>query len=114
MGWLIEQLEARGYAATRYGYLMLRDLAEPIADDDLPDGLTSRHGTPDDLQAIWRDSTRLLPITGIMWRHRSATTSTGWPADESILAPVLWYGTGTRSPAWDDQLHAAEATGRSG
>ncbi len=88
MGWLIEQLETRGYAATRYGYLMLRDLAEPIADDDLPDGLTSRHCTPDDLRPIWD---AMLEAFRDHWGFREHTEADyqAW-IKQPELDPNLW------------------------
>lgn len=38
----VQVMEATGYAAARFGYLMRRDLADPIAEPTLPAGLTVR------------------------------------------------------------------------
>ena len=45
--------ESEGYAIVRYGFLMVRDLAEPIADAPLPDGLEVRPVDPKDHRRIW-------------------------------------------------------------
>jgi mycothiol synthase len=45
--------EARGYVPTRYGFVMRRDLAEPIPHVALPDGLEVRAVTPDQHRQIW-------------------------------------------------------------
>lgn len=45
--------EARGYAPVRYGFLMRRDLAEPIPDVPLPSGLEIRPVAAEDHRAIW-------------------------------------------------------------
>ena len=45
--------EAMGYAPIRYGFVMRRDLGEPIADAPMPAGLELRHVTPDQHRRIW-------------------------------------------------------------
>lgn len=45
--------ESEGYRIVRYGFLMLRDLAEPIPELDLPDGLEIRPVHASDHRAIW-------------------------------------------------------------
>lgn len=45
--------ESEGYRIVRYGFLMLRDLREPIADRALPAGLRLRPVDPRDHRAIW-------------------------------------------------------------
>lgn len=44
---------ARGYAPVRYGFLMRRDLSEPIPDVALPNGLELRPVLPDEHRRIW-------------------------------------------------------------
>ena len=46
-------LEAAGYQAVRWGYLMRRDLAEPIEARALPAGLTARAAHPDEYRQVW-------------------------------------------------------------
>lgn len=46
-------LEAEGYQPVRWGYLMRRDLAEPIEQRALPDGLTARAPRPDEYRQVW-------------------------------------------------------------
>jgi mycothiol synthase len=45
--------EAEGYQVVRHGFLMLRDLGDPIPDLPLPDGLEVRPVRPADHRAIW-------------------------------------------------------------
>ncbi|MGQ0601033.1 MAG: GNAT family N-acetyltransferase [Anaerolineales bacterium] len=49
----IAALEAANYTAVRWGYLMTRDLAEPIEDRALPEGLEVRPVTVEHYRAIW-------------------------------------------------------------
>ena len=44
---------AEGYEIVRYGYLMLRDLADPLVDAALPDGLEVRPVEATDHRRIW-------------------------------------------------------------
>lgn len=46
-------LEAEGYTAVRWGYLMRRDLAQPIERRALPEGLTARAPRPDEYRKVW-------------------------------------------------------------
>jgi len=46
-------LESEGYTAVRWGYLMRRDLAEPIEERALPAGLTARAPRPDEYRQVW-------------------------------------------------------------
>ncbi|MDW8326951.1 MAG: GNAT family N-acetyltransferase [Anaerolineales bacterium] len=46
-------LEAAGYRAVRWGYLMRRDLSEPIEERALPAGLEVRPVTPADYRKVW-------------------------------------------------------------
>ena len=45
--------EAAGFEIIRYGFLMTRDLAQPIASRPLPDGLAIRPVEPADHRRIW-------------------------------------------------------------
>src|SRR6185503_7768105 len=45
--------ERLGYERIRYGFIMRRDLAAPIADAPMPDGLETRPVTPDQHRRIW-------------------------------------------------------------
>ena len=45
--------EATGYAPIRYGFLMRRDLSEPIPDAPMPEGLETRPVTADQHRRIW-------------------------------------------------------------
>ena len=44
---------SEGYAIVRYGFILLRDLADPIAEPPLPDGLEVRPVDPADHRRIW-------------------------------------------------------------
>ncbi|HXI81269.1 MAG TPA: GNAT family N-acetyltransferase [Verrucomicrobiae bacterium] len=45
--------ESEGYAIVRYGFMMVRDLTEPIPELPLPDGLEVRPVDPADHRRIW-------------------------------------------------------------
>jgi mycothiol synthase len=45
--------ESEGYAIVRYGFMMIRDLTEPIPELPLPDGLEVRPVQPVDHRRIW-------------------------------------------------------------
>jgi len=45
--------DALGYARTRYGFIMRRDLGQPIADAPMPEGLETRPVAPDQHRRIW-------------------------------------------------------------
>lgn len=45
--------ESEGYAIVRYGFMMVRDLTEPIPELPLPDGLEVRPVEPVDHRRIW-------------------------------------------------------------
>jgi mycothiol synthase len=45
--------ESEGYSIVRYGFMMVRDLTEPIPDVPLPDGLEVRPVDPADHRRIW-------------------------------------------------------------
>ncbi len=88
MGWLIDLLQGRGYRPRRYGYMMLRDLSDPIADGDLPDGLTSRHCSREDLRPIWD---AMAEAFRDHWGSREHTEADyeAW-AQQPELDPTLW------------------------
>jgi mycothiol synthase len=45
--------ESEGYSIVRYGFMMVRDLAEPIAELPMPDGLETRPVVAADHRRIW-------------------------------------------------------------
>lgn len=88
MGWLIDRLGARDFTATRYGYMMLRDLAEPIPSDDLPAGFSTRHCSRADLRPIWD---AMAEAFRDHWGFRELTEAdfARW-CEEPDLDPALW------------------------
>lgn len=50
---LVALLEAEGYAVVRYGFMMLRPLAEPLPEAPLPEGLELRPVVEADHRRIW-------------------------------------------------------------
>ncbi len=88
MGWMLDELKARGYAPTRYGYMMVRDLSEPIPGDDLPEGFTTRHCSRADLRAIWNAIDEAFRDH---WgfREQSEAEFDAWTQDPD-LDPTLW------------------------
>lgn len=81
-------LEAEGYAAVRWGYLMRRDLAEPIEDRALPAGLTARAPRPDEHRKVWD---ALQEAFRDHWGFRPNTEEEyqGWLA-WPLFEPSLW------------------------
>lgn len=88
MSWMTDRLVARGYAVTRYGYMMLRDLAEPIPPDDLPAGFTTRHCSRADLRSIW-DAMAEAFRDHWGFREQSEADFLRW-SEEPELDPALW------------------------
>ena len=88
MGWMLDELKERGFEPTRYGYLMVRDLSEPIPDDDLPEGFTTRHCSRGDLRAIWDAMDEAFRDH---WGFREQTEAEyeAWTQDPE-LDPTLW------------------------
>ncbi len=88
MTWMIDQLLARGYLPTRFGYLMVRDLADPIEADDLPDGFTTRHCSRADLRAVW-DAMAEAFRDHWGFREQTEVDFAQW-AEDPDLDPALW------------------------
>ncbi len=85
-------LEAAGYQAVRWGYLMRRDLSEPIEARALPAGLEVRPVKPEHYRAIWD---ALHEAFRDHWGYREATEEEyqGWltsPTFDSSLWQVAW------------------------
>lgn len=86
--------ESEGFAIARYGMMMVRDLAEPIPDLPLPDGLEIRPVDPADHRRIWdADGEAFMDH----WGHRQRTDAdfTRWfatPELETSRWRVAWDG----------------------
>ncbi len=96
--------EGAGYRIVRYGFLMVRDLAEPIDERPLPAGLEVRPVTPDQHRAIWDADTRAF--------------EDGWqPAERNEGDFLAWFAapdldTSLWQVAWDgDQVAGSVMTG---
>jgi ribosomal protein S18 acetylase RimI-like enzyme len=81
-------LEAAGYRPVRWGYLMRRDLAEPIEARALPAGLTARAPRPDEYRKVWD---ALQEAFRDHWGFRPNTEEEyeGWLA-WPLFEPSLW------------------------
>ncbi|MBL8056811.1 MAG: GNAT family N-acetyltransferase, partial [Anaerolineales bacterium] len=81
-------LEAAGYQAVRWGYLMRRDLAEPIEERALPAGLGVRPVRADEYRAVWA---ALNEAFLDHWGFRPLTDGEyeGWRAG-TTFQPELW------------------------
>lgn len=86
--------ETEGYEIVRYGFMMLRDLTEPIDDRDLPAGLEIRPVAPEDHRRIWdADAEAFLDH----WQpgERTEADFKGWfasPELDTSLWRVAWDG----------------------
>jgi ribosomal protein S18 acetylase RimI-like enzyme len=85
-------LEAAGYQAVRWGYLMRRDLAEPIEERALPAGLEVRPVTPADYRRVWEAHHEAFRDH---WGFREPTEEEyqGWlasPTFDASLWQVAW------------------------
>jgi mycothiol synthase len=100
-GWVDEReagaialLEAEGYGRVRYGFMMVRSLADPIADAPLPDGLELRPVVEADHRRIWdADSEAFRDHWGAM--TRTEEDYVGWfatPEIDTSLWRVAWDG----------------------
>jgi ribosomal protein S18 acetylase RimI-like enzyme len=83
---------SEGFAIVRYGFLMIRDLADPIAERDLPDGLEIRPVSEADHRRIWDADTEAFRD---LWNPAERTESDflGWFADphlDTSLWRVAW------------------------
>jgi len=86
--------ESEGYAIVRYGFLMLRDLSEPVPDRRLPDGLEVRPVRPEDHRLIWDADTEAFRDH---WSPAERTDADfeGWFANPDLdtrLWQVAWDG----------------------
>jgi mycothiol synthase len=85
---------AEGYEIVRYGYLMVRDLADPIADVALPDGLEVRPVDRADHRRIWDADDEAFRDH---WNAAERTDADfdAWyanPGNETRLWRVAWAG----------------------
>ncbi|MBK8045764.1 MAG: GNAT family N-acetyltransferase [Anaerolineales bacterium] len=87
-------LTGDGYRPDRYGYGMVRSLAEPLPDAPLPSGIEVRRVDPEHFRLIWeadveafRDHPGYVPPT--------ETDYDRWLSDPVIIQPALWQ------IAWD-------------
>jgi mycothiol synthase len=87
-------LTSEGYRVVRFGFLMLRDLGEPIAEAPLPVGLEVRAVSPADHRRIWdADTDAFLDH----WDHLERTDADfdAWfatPELDTTLWRVAWDG----------------------
>jgi ribosomal protein S18 acetylase RimI-like enzyme len=88
----VQLLEAAGYRAVRWGYLMRRDLSEPIEERALPAGLEVRPVTPADYRKVWEAHHEAFRDH---WGYREPTDEEyqGWlasPTFDASLWQVAW------------------------
>ncbi len=87
-------LEAEGYGRVRYGFMMIRDLAEPIPDAALPEGLDVRPVVEADHRRIWDADTEAFRDhwdAGV----RTEEDFVGWfstPGIDTSMWRVAWDG----------------------
>jgi mycothiol synthase len=86
--------ESEGYGIVRYGFMMVRDLAEPIAERPLPEGLEMRPVDPADHRRIWDADTEAFRDH---WNagERTDADFEGWfasPEIDTSLWRVAWEG----------------------
>jgi mycothiol synthase len=90
----IALLESEGYGILRYGFMMLRRLAEPIPDAPLPEGLEIRPVRPEDHRRIWDAD---VDAFRDHWKSpvRTDADFSGWFAEpelDTTLWRVAWDG----------------------
>jgi mycothiol synthase len=86
--------ESEGYRIVRYGYLMVRDLADPIADAPLPEGLEIRPVVEADHRRIWDADTEAF-LDHWNPAERTETDFEAWyamPEIDTSLWRVAWDG----------------------
>ena len=86
--------ESEGYAIVRYGFMMVRDLTEPIPELPLPDGLELRPVDAADHRRIWDADTEAFQDH---WNAAERTDADfeGWfasPEIDTALWRVAWAG----------------------
>ena len=87
-------LEAEGYEQVRYGFMMVRDLSEPIPDAPLPEGLDIRPVVAADHRRIWDADTEAFRDH---WDagERTDEDFVGWfsmPGIDTSMWRVAWDG----------------------
>lgn len=90
----IALLESEGYERVRYGFMMVRSLAEPIPDAALPDGLEVRPVVEADHRRIWDADVEAFRDH---WEPADRTEEdyVGWfstPSIDTSLWRVAWEG----------------------
>jgi len=90
----IAMLESEGYKRVRYGYMMVRPLADPIPDAPLPDGLEVRPVVAADHRRIWDADTEAFRDH---WEaaERTEEDFIGWfatPEIDTSMWRVAWDG----------------------
>ena len=90
----IALLESEGYERVRYGFMMVRPLAEPIPDAPLPDGLQVRPVVEADHRRIWDADTEAFRDH---WEAavRTEEDFVGWfstPSIDTSMWRVAWDG----------------------
>jgi GNAT superfamily N-acetyltransferase len=91
-------LEAHGYQIGRYGFLMTRDIREPIEPLALADGLEIRPVEETHHRQIWTPTPRRFATTGTAPNGPRPTTKPGSPSPSSIRACGGSPGRATRWP----------------
>jgi mycothiol synthase len=86
--------ESEGYSIVRYGFMMVRDLAEPIAELPMPDGLETRPVVAADHRRIWDADVEAFRDH---WNpgERTEADFEGWfasPELDTSLWRVAWEG----------------------
>ena len=87
-------LESEGYERVRYGFMMVRPLADPIPDAPLPEGLEVRPVVEADYRRIWDADTEAFRDH---WEaaERTEEDFTGWfstPGIDTSMWRVAWDG----------------------
>jgi mycothiol synthase len=85
--------ESEGYSIVRYGFMMVRDLTEPIPERPLPDGLEVRPVDPADHRRIWDADTEAFRD------HWNAGERTDADFERWFASPEI--DTGLWRVAWD-------------
>ncbi|HET9522063.1 MAG TPA: GNAT family N-acetyltransferase [Candidatus Limnocylindrales bacterium] len=91
---LVALVESEGYGSIRYGFMMLRPLAEPILDAPLPEGLEIRPVRAEDHRRIWDADVEAFEDH---WKAAVRTDEDyeGWyasPELDTTLWRVAWDG----------------------
>jgi mycothiol synthase len=98
----IALLEAEGYRQVRFGFMMVRSLADPIPDRPLPDGLEVRPVVESDHRRIWdADSEAFRDHYAPL--ERTEEDYLGWfssPNLDTSLWRVAWAGGEIAGSVW--------------